>query len=72
MGLLRLIYVFKRFRCSIRALLEGWKHSSRLVCLVAYQEMVHHTPKQKCIVVFCAEGVEPRLGEDEFFIIGSL
>ena len=29
-------------------------------------------PKQKRIVVFCAEGVEPRLGEDEFFIRESL
>ena len=34
--------------------------------------MVHHTPTQKHIVMFCAEGVEPRLGEDEFSIIGSL
>ena len=48
--------------------------------LVAYQEMVHCTgptllshPSQKPIVVFCAEGVEPRLlSEDEFLMIGSL
>ena len=44
------------------------------------QEMVHCTgptllshPSQKPIVVFCAEGVEPRLlSEDESLLIGSL